>query len=342
VSAPASLIPILIILGGGFVWFTWRMRMRDSDEWYVASLIVVSGFLIGIFTIPDADFAFYLKIDTDVVIGITYFIASLAYFTLIRRHLAEPPEKPAKMEVEFKYPEPQKANLDVQALKHYKGYALPDKIEILPDLSDGQHQFKGTSMGASTPLEEYGRLSQSQKLEVHQYTVDSTSKSAIIKELIAKFGVVRVYCISGDVSECRAEVKYRIAEIYGRPRSSPMVYGGVLNWFDLNAKRDIQNNMESVLQERGQGINKYLHNATETLHEGDERDLLVFYMIKDIPSVFLCSDVLGQGSNLGTLPQGQRIKFELEISLAGQGYPKTIWHFLATVHEWDDFALQRI
>jgi hypothetical protein len=249
-------------------------------------------------------------------------------------------EKP--IQVEVKYPVQQKANLDVQALQHFKGYSLPPKVQILPDLPDGQHQFSLTNVGASTPPEVYGRLAISQKLEVHRGTVDSANQNAIIQELIAKFAVVRVFCISGDVENCRAEVKYRISQMYGRPMSSPMVYGGTLNWFDLNAKRSIQSNMEAVIQERNFGINKYLHNPTETLHEGDEKDLLVFYMVKDIPSVFMCSDVLGQGSNVGTIVQGQKLGLELEISLAGQGYPKTIWHFLATVNEWDDLALQRI
>ena len=177
----------------------------------------------------------------------------------------------------------------------------------------------------------------SQKLEVYSGKIGEP-----FKKIIVKFAVIRVYCLAGDVENCRAEVKYRITEIYGKPHNSPMVYAGYLNWFDLNTKRDIQAHLQTTVQDCNIGINKYLHNTIETLHDGDDKDLLVFYMIKDIPAVFLCSDVLGQGASVGAVIEGQKLKFELEIALAGTSYPKTIWHFTATVNAWDDFSIQRI
>jgi hypothetical protein len=61
--------------------------LRDSDEWYIASLIVVSGFLVGIFTISDQDIAFALKVDVDMIVVAVYLIWSLAFFILIRKRV---------------------------------------------------------------------------------------------------------------------------------------------------------------------------------------------------------------------------------------------------------------
>jgi hypothetical protein len=224
-------------------------------------------------------------------------------------------------------------NLDVYPLQHFKGHALPPKVETR-ELGDGQKESTLTAVGPSHP-EEYNRLAISQKLEVFGGPIDKPPK-----ELIVKFGVIRVYCIEGDALGCRAELRYRILEQLGQKFSMAMVSGGYLNWFRLSMKRDIQNHLESIDSERGQGINKYLQNTLEDLHQGDEKDLLLFYMIKDLPAVFLCTDV--NQASLGSLVPGKGIKAEIEIALTAQRYPKTSWRFLVTVSDWDDFSIQRM
>jgi hypothetical protein len=224
-------------------------------------------------------------------------------------------------------------NLDVYPLQHFKGYALPPKVET-KDLGNGQKESTLTAVAPSHP-EEYGRLTISQKLEVMGGPIDKPPK-----ELIAKFGVVRVYCVEGDALGCRAELRYRIVEQWGQKFSMAMVSGGYLNWFRLSMKRDIQAHFESIDSERSKGINKYLQNTLEDLHQGDEKDLLIFYMIKDLPAVFLCTDV--DQSSLGVIAPGKGTKAELEIALTAQLYPKTFWRFLITVSDWDDFNIQRM
>jgi len=250
---------------------------------------------------------------------------------IVRGKSGETKEKP--IQVEVKYPEPSPV-LDLRPLPHYKGYGLPLKVEILPDLPDGQHQATATNVGASTA--EYNLLEISQKLEAWKGSINQP-----MNELIVKFGVIRVHCISGDALNCRAQVKVRIIEMYGQIRPTNFVDWGYLNWFSVAIKRDIQQNkFDEIYPAKHLGLNKYLKNTSVDLHEGDEKDLLVFYMIKDLPNVFLCTDI--ETAHAGSVfSSGQTLKFEVEIGLTAQRYPKNIWTFFVTVEDFDDFKIER-
>ncbi len=225
------------------------------------------------------------------------------------------------------------AVLDFRPLPHYKGYQLPLKVEV-KNLRNGKKTATATNVGASTA--EYNLLEISQKLEVAKGPIDQP-----LNELIAKFGVIRVHCVSGDALNCRAQVRVRIIEMYGQVRPTNFVDWGYLNWFSVAIKREIQQNkFDEIYPVKHLGLNKYLRNTTVDLHEGDEKDLLIFYMIKDLPSVFLCTDI--ETAHAGSVfSSGQTLKFEVEIGLTAQRYPKNIWTFFVTVEDFDDFKIER-
>jgi len=238
-------------------------------------------------------------------------------------------KKPIQVEVKYE-PSPV---LDLRPLPHYKGYGLPLKIEILPDLPNGKHQARGTNVGASTA--EYNLLEISQKLEVYKGLLDQP-----LNELVAKFGVIRVRCMSGDAIGCKAEAKARIIQMYGRMHPTNFVDAGYLNWFSVAIKRDIQNKFDEIYPAKHLGLNKYLKNTNIDLRQGDEKDLLIFYMIKDLPNVFLCTDV--ESATAGSIfTSGQTLRFEVEIGITAQKYPRNTWNYFVTINDFDDFKIER-
>lgn len=222
--------------------------------------------------------------------------------------------------------------LDLRPLPHYKGYQLPLKVEV-KDLGNGKKTATATNVGASTP--EYNLLEISQKLEVAKGPIDQP-----MNELTAKFGVIRVHCVSGDALNCKAQAKVRIIELYGQMHPTNFVDWGYLNWFSVAIKRDIQQNrFDEIYPVKHLGLNKYLKNAAVDLYQGDEKDLLVFYMIKGLSNVFLCTDV--EIAHAGSVfSSGQTLKFEVEIGVTAQGYPRMAWSYFVTVNDFDDFKIE--
>lgn len=208
------------------------------------------------------------------------------------REKIEGKEEPQKVEV-INLPSVVAPVLTLSPLPHYKGYMLPPKIEI-KDIGNGLKQATGKAPEDSN--QEARFLQTSQKLEVYSGKVDEP-----LKELIVKFGVIRVHCISGEAINCKVQARARSIEHFGKQQVTDWYDVGYVNWFSLSKKRGLQKSFfEGEDKPKGFGINQYLTNVIENLHCDDEKDLLLFYMIKDIPTVFLCTD---GASAMGHTPQ---------------------------------------
>lgn len=231
--------------------------------------------------------------------------------------------------------------IDLAPLPHFKGYILPPKVEKLPDLPDGKHQATLTNVGASSP--DRGRLARSQVIDIY-WNVNPDDPSAI-KELIVKFGVIRVTARDKQLNNISAEMKLNTVKdaIHPNPMSFNMMNVGYLNWFSVDLKNRImrdQSTLAEIDKDRGLGLNKYLFNPKETIHRDESKDLLVFYMIRGIPSVFICA-----GSTAAATPgiplEGKPCEFRFEISITADDLPKTTWSFKASA-EWDDFRIEAL
>jgi hypothetical protein len=278
--------------------------------------------------LPNQAFASANGVQVLVTAAFLSTIASVIGFLSYRFWPSSSKTEPIQIEVKY----PVQPVLDLRPLPHYRGYELPLKIEIR-DLGNGMKEAKGTNPGASTP--EYNLLELSQKLEVWKGKLDEP-----MQELIAKFGVVRVRCTSGDVIDCKAQARVRIIQLYGQVHPTNFVDWGYLNWYSVAIKKDIQGNrFDEIYPVKHLGLNKYLKNVSMDLHQGDEKDLLIFYMIKDIPNVFICSDV--ETAQAGSIfSSNQTLKFEIEISVTAQRYPKNTWSYFVTITDFDEFKLE--
>jgi hypothetical protein len=230
--------------------------------------------------------------------------------------------------------------IDFTPLPHFKGYILPPIVERLPDLPDGQHQAKMTVAEPSSP--DRGRLAKSQVIDAY-WNINPDDLSSI-KELIAKFGVIRVTAREKQMTDISAELKVVMVKdiIHPNPMSYNIMNFGYLNWFSIDLKNKIlqdQSVLSDIDKNRGMGLNKYLLNPKETIHKDESKDLLIFYMVKDIPAVFLCAG--STTSNLGIPQEGKPVEFQFEISITADDFPKTTWSFKASA-EWDDFKVEAL
>lgn len=302
--------------------------MANYEGLQAGLAIYGAGALISIGILSVTDIPFESRIIICVANALCFAAFGTAYLGIKR---LEPKKDDPPIKLELKYP--QVATLELRPLKHYKGYMLPPKVEMLPDTPDGKHSANITNVGDSTV--EYSLLERSQKLEV---ITDILTQP---KELIAKFGVVRVRCISGDALNCRAQLRVRLIEMYGQIHLTNFVDWGYLNWFSVAIKHNIQQNkFNDIYPSKHLGLNKYLLNTSVDLHQGEEKDLLLFYMIKDLPNVYLCTDV--EIAHAGSVfASGQTLKFEVEISLAAQGYPKNTWTYFVTIDDFDNYKIER-
>ncbi|MGI0014592.1 MAG: hypothetical protein ACREBU_14295, partial [Nitrososphaera sp.] len=259
------------------------------------------------------------------------FVFTAVASVLNRRKQEAAKSNPSKIEVEVKYPDPAPV-LELRPLPHYKGHSLPLQVETR-ELGDGKKESTATNVGASTP--EYGLLEISQRFEAWKGQIDKP-----MSELIIKCGVIRVKCVSGDAINCKAELKSRLVRLDGQIYPSNWLEVGYCNWFSVAIKADVlQNKLDDILPAKHLGINKFLKNPTMDLHQGDERDLLLFYMTKDLPNVFLCTDV--EGAHAGSIfSPGQTLQFELEIGITAQRYPRNTWRYLITISDFDDFKIE--
>ena len=228
---------------------------------------------------------------------------------------------------------PSKLRLEVRFLPHHRGYMLPLKVEV-KDLGDGRKEASATNTSAASSLE-YASVEPCQKIEGYWGSIDQP-----MKELIVKFGVIRVHCVSDEAIGCRAEARIKRIEEFGRRVEDRFRPVGYLNWYSVAKKSEVIRNLEAIDKERGYGLNEYLRNTVEDLHTGDEKDLLAFYVIKDMPNVYLCTDALLQ--NAGMLANSKPVKFELEMSLTAQRYPRTPIRYMVTVKAFDEYLVEQI
>lgn len=148
--------------------------------------------------------------------------------------------------------------------------------------------------------------------------------------LAADFGVIRVHALRGEALRCRAEARFKSSEL-----KDMWLNGGFLNWYSASLRR----NLTSVVDFGPFLLNKYLKNTTEDIHEGETKDLLLFYMIKNSSFIALCSDMdmtpVGnvQGNN-------QPLKFQVEISVTAEHCRKIVLLF-DVMAAWDNFIIQR-
>jgi len=222
--------------------------------------------------------------------------------------------------------------LDLKPLPHYKGeYVYSKPVTI--DLGDGKKQTTITHEDkVTTP--EFSFLSKSQWFSWQWGKIDN------LQTVFAKFGVLRVNCVAGEAIDCRASIRIRRIEQFGSsPSGSYWSSCGYLNWYSNSLRVNMAQSMD-VEKEKGFGFNKYLKNTNENLQQGDEKDLLLFYMIKGLPSIFLCTDInwISAGLSLQDKPP---LKFEVEVTLTAQHYSRTIWRFLITA-KWDDYQIQAL
>ncbi len=293
------------------------------------AILAIAGFCVFLIVLILSEVVTLNEVSVAIVAAIVGAIFLIAWWGF--RKSIEDEDKPKKVEV-INLPQDTPI-LTLNPLTHFKGHMLPPKIKRLPDTKDGKHHAELTNVGDST--KEYNLLESSQRLEVITDILNSNPK-----ELIAKFGVIRVRCVSGDAINVRAQIKVRIIQMYGQIHPTNFVDWGYLNWFDIVTKRKIQHNIDEIYPLKHLGLNKYLLNTHIDLHEGDEKDLLLFYMIKDLPSVYICSDV--ETAQVGSVfSSGQTLKFQVEIGVTAQKYPKNVWTYFVTINEFDDFKIER-
>jgi hypothetical protein len=226
-----------------------------------------------------------------------------------------------------------RTTLELRPLPDYQGYQVGPSPAVVKVNPDGTKTATLTNDSyATTP--EFAFLAPSQHLEAGYATAGET-----LKNVVAKFGVIRIRAVGGPALKCRAEVRYRHFPQGGRAVGNPWIDEGHLNWFSVAHKRETQRHVQEVYEHLGQGINAYLHNATEDIYEGEEKDLLVTYMFLGNPSVFLCTDAdIGL---IGYSIRGNPLIFEAEVALAAENLPRSSHHFVVTTR-WDYCKIQEL
>jgi hypothetical protein len=161
-----------------------------------------------------------------------------------------------------------------------------------------------------------------------------------------RFGMIQGTSLSGDAVGCKASVKME-TKIAASDKTI-WVEKGFLNWYSFNGRRQVFTikrlngagiDESSSTINRQIGINHYLNNIEETVHEDDPKNLQLFYVLKN-GNVFLCTELDNQmDSHAGTVAQGP-LTIRLEITFTAQGIPKTVRRYDVKVLAWDDFIIK--
>ena len=200
-----------------------------------------------------------------------------------------------------------------------------------------------TNVGATTP--DRGRLEGSQVIDSYWHYPEG-GDIRDMKELIVKFGVIRVKALKGELRNTRAEVKILRKKdgLHDQPIFDKFRNEGYLNWYSLAIKKGILTNtltLEEIVKNKNLGLNKYLKNPVEHIHQNESKDMLFFYMIKDVPYVFLCTESEHSiASNV--IIAGKEVEFEALVSLTADGFPKTDWRFNVEVSGFDNFSIRSL
>ncbi len=225
-----------------------------------------------------------------------------------------------------------KASLEIRILPFYKGFPIPPSpMEKLLN-ADGSITYRGRNDSRKT-TDQVQYLAPSQLLAIWYGKLDEEKK-----EFIAKFGVLRSRSVRGDIKGCHVGVKYRVVNEMGVSRETKWYDGGYLNWFSSSIKQNLSK--YNLLENIYHGINKYLRNERMDIYQGEEKDLLLFYVIKGSPHVHLCSGL--DYCEIGiTIDEKMPLRFETELTIAGENFPSVVKRFKIDA-VWDDFNIKEV
>jgi hypothetical protein len=240
-----------------------------------------------------------------------------------------------------------KNDFRVEIVGPHKGFRPPPVFEVRHTEPDTNTPFGATEIthtARSYPLE-YAKVEASEKLEIYEVSGNTADIVArITRELIAKFGVLRVTCLSDEAVNCRASLSTRLLEQFGTIYGSRAMFReqGYLNWYSQALEEEVKIKFRTREVNPPTGLNEYLRNATEHLKEDEPKDLRFFYMIKDpnIPIVFLCTDVPRQQA--GWANRTHPLKFEARIRITAEKLKTQTELFAVTVRDFDDYEIQRL
>lgn len=167
------------------------------------------------------------------------------------------------------------------------------------------------------------------------YGTFSSHVDATPEEYIAKFGVLRVKAKKGNAYDCCATAKIKITHELGKYNPHKWEDVGTLNWFSTNQKEKLDGKFDRLADLKDYGLNRYLKNETTDILENDEKDLLIMYMIKGNPKVFICND--GDTRVIGWVEPDKFLEFILDVTLSSQNEQITTCQYVVRVL-WDDYS----
>jgi hypothetical protein len=176
--------------------------------------------------------------------------------------------------------------------------------------------------------------------------------------ITAGFGVLEISTWIGQISKCKAEVRYRIGvfDIQTKTfvKSDKYIDGGYANWYDV-AKRD---NISDIRNFKNFKLGKYLQNTTEDIHQNEIKYLQLFYILKEhhtvtvrkregsneisgklLGNIFLCTNT---NQMVGKVLDSTPFNIDIEVAITGKDYPKKIWAFNVTITSYDQFIFKEI
>ena len=243
--------------------------------------------------------------------------------------------------------------LTLTPLKHYKGYFIPPN-EPMPPRKDETAELEKVLVRVTKEnftTSEVEQLSGSQILQICPTRIKikiSDPRAEEIRvvegsienqELLIKFGVIRVCCIKEEALNCKVQMRVHLVEELGEAIVTDWRYVGYVNWYSAAKKEElVVNYFKSLKAAISSGLKTYLLNTSEDIHNNEEKDLLLFYMKKDNPTVTACTDL---ESPVGNARDNHPLKFEVELSVTAQKYPRTTFKYLVTA-KWDDYQIQQI
>jgi hypothetical protein len=140
------------------------------------------------------------------------------------------------------------------------------------------------------------------------------------------FGVIRVEAHTGDVTRCRAELRYGTdiwshnAQTGENIKVFTWLNGGNLEWYSQSLRMNCLTHPQFDIQKLG----LCLTNMYEDLYEDHPRYLLLCFLPIDQRVVYLCSDI---GWPIGMFDDNQPLRFKAEITFTGEGLRKTVHLF---------------
>ena len=313
--------------------FVWGKLLRPLERfgWMLGTILAIVELLTWV--VGSVEFQYRFAIGAMALIVLVV--------TAIWPRLRKTDEKGETIKVEVAVPRP--SVLDLEPLPHYRGHVLPPSIKR--GFAGIPLAEKGITMQKVNEPPSYSHpdaklLRDSQWIALSVFPPPSYSPRTI---LIAKFGVIQVHSLSGDVKSCKAEIRYRTLEESSKAINDDWHSGGYLNWSSPELKEKLfqtaMKNTPNFEAQLGCGINAHLVNTEQDITEGQRKDFLLFYMIKGNPSVFLCTSL--ESVPAGVAQNGNPVKFEVEITLTGKGYNTSIWVYRVTAL-WDDFEILRV